>query len=133
MLDERESLRDKVYTLAEGGHSLFDEKGDSDWDTIDDNWVEYQKRTWGIIELRAEENLPILRLQDMPPRNTKYHERLMYSGVRGGEPIESSQFFDWKICRRQTQEMSKCQCIRSHSVAVNFNTLGGRGMSLMFD
>ena len=44
MLDERESLRDKVYTLAEGGHSLFDEKGDSDWDTIDDNWVEYQKR-----------------------------------------------------------------------------------------
>ena len=88
------------------------EKGDSDWDTIDDNWVGYQKRTWGIIELwakrRAEENLPILRLEDMPPRNTKYHERLMYSGVRGGEPIESPLFFDWKICRWQTQEMPKC-------------------------
>ena len=107
MLDERESLRDKVYTLAEGGHSLFGEKGNSDWDTIDDNWVEYQKRTWGIIELWAkrraepEENLPILRLEDMPPPNTKYHERLMYT----------------KSFRRGQLQAP----------------LGGRGMRLMFD
>ncbi|EDR00816.1 uncharacterized protein LACBIDRAFT_313023 [Laccaria bicolor S238N-H82] len=89
MLDERESLRDKVYTLVEGGNSLFDEKGDSDWDIIDDNWVEYQKRTWGRIELwakwRADKNLPIMRLEDMP-QNTSFGERPMFTkSFRRGE------------------------------------------------
>ncbi|EDR00771.1 uncharacterized protein LACBIDRAFT_295701 [Laccaria bicolor S238N-H82] len=84
MLDERDSLRDKVFTLSQGGSDLFDEEGESeDYDIIDDDWIGWQKRTWGRMELwakrRAEQNLPILRLEDMPPPNTKHHERVVFT------------------------------------------------------
>lgn len=35
MLDERDTLRDKVYTFFEGGNELWDEEGSTEWDDID--------------------------------------------------------------------------------------------------
>ncbi|KIJ93454.1 hypothetical protein K443DRAFT_112052 [Laccaria amethystina LaAM-08-1] len=79
-LDERDSLRDKVYILYNAARS-FD--GDPGW-YIDDNWVDHQKRMWFDIHTswtkrRAKGNLPILRLEDMPPPHAKYVESPMFT------------------------------------------------------
>jgi hypothetical protein len=71
MLDERDTLRNKVYTFFEGGNVLWDEDGSTEWDDIDADWIGWQRRTWNIIEAaareRAEKNEPILQLETMPP------------------------------------------------------------------
>lgn len=84
MLDERDSLRDKVYILVETARSLFDGSSDPRWPgDIDNNWVDYQKRMWFYIQWwamkRARKKLPILRLEDMPPPDPRYVVLPMYT------------------------------------------------------
>jgi len=82
MLDERGTLRDKVYTFFEGGNNLWDEDGSTEWDDIDADWIGWQRRTWNNIEAaareRAQKNKPILQLETMPPENP-FVERWYFS------------------------------------------------------
>ncbi|EDR06434.1 uncharacterized protein LACBIDRAFT_300101 [Laccaria bicolor S238N-H82] len=71
MLDERDTLRDKVYTFFEGGNELWEEDGSTEWDVIDADWIGWQRRTWDNVEAaareRAQKNIPILQLETIPP------------------------------------------------------------------
>jgi hypothetical protein len=51
MLNERDSLCGEVYTLCYGKNSPYDENGDSEWDTVDDN----TKNGCGVNRVVGEE------------------------------------------------------------------------------
>jgi hypothetical protein len=87
MLDERDSLRDKVYLLYKAARSFDGDPGCY----IDDNWVDHQKRMWSNIQWsamknRTERNLPIPRLEDIPPPDPIYVKMPMYTkSFRNGQ------------------------------------------------